>query len=405
MRDTTLLRRWLSIPRLRVQSVQFEDEAVIVEVDLRGRSRCPECGRKAPRYDQLEPSRWRHLDFGQRRLYLEMARWRVDCEGCGVLAEELSWGPSNSRFTYAFEDQVTWLAQRCDKTAVSVLMGIAWRTVGDILERAVGRHREPVDWTQVRAIGIDELSYRKGHRYLTLVTDLESGKILWGHEGRTAATLQAFFDEIGAEACERISHVAIDMNAAYEKAISNRLSSAVIVYDRFHVQRLVADAVDTTRREEWQRLRGTPGAGTIKHTRYALLKNPWNLTDKQGESLARLQDDNKRLYRAYLLKESFAEIYRQLLVPWAARRRLRDWLAWASRSKLPAFVKVAKTIRKRFDGIVRYFETGFSNGPAEGMNNKARLATRQAYGFHSADAVLAMINLRCTGLVISLPRF
>ncbi len=112
---------------------------------MRGRSRCSECGRKGPRYDRLPLSRWRHLDFGPRQLYLEMARWRVDCESCGVRAEEVTWGHPKSRFTYAFEDQVAWLVQRCDKTAVSTLMGIAWRTVGNILERAVGRHREPVD--------------------------------------------------------------------------------------------------------------------------------------------------------------------------------------------------------------------------------------------------------------------
>lgn len=338
-------------------------------------------------------------------MLLEMARWRVSCGRCGITAEEVPWADRGSRFTRAFEDQVTWLVQRCDKTATSTLMGISWRTVGKIIERTVRRVREPVDWTKVRAIGIDELSYRKGHRFLTLVTDLETGHHIWGNEGKTAAVLEAFFDEIGAEACEGIETVAIDMNGAYEQAITKRLTAAVIVYDRFHVQRLVSDALDETRREEWRRLRGTPEATGIKHTRYALLKSPWNLTERQGQTLAQLQENNRRLYRAYLLKESFADIFRTIQAPWAARRRMRKWLSWASRSKLKAFVKTARTIRKRFDGVIRYFEGGFSNGPAEGLNNKARLATRQAYGFHSAGAVLAMINLRCTGLNIQLPRF
>ncbi len=405
VRDTTLLRRWLSIARLCVHSVRFEDEQVVAEVSLRGCSRCSRCKRKRPRYDRLKPSRWRHLDYGERRLFLEMARWRVNCPQCGIVAEQVPWSDPSSRFTHAFEDQVTWLLQRCDKTSVSTLMGIAWRTVGKIIERAVGRHRKPVDWKAVRNIGIDELSHRKGYRYLTLVTDLDEGRHLWGHEGKSAATLDAFFDEIGPETCQRIKNAAIDMNAAYETTISRRLSSAVIVYDRFHVQRLVSDAVDETRREEWRRLRGTADATVVKHTRYALLKNPWNLTARQSESLSRVQDNNKRLFRAYLLKESFADIFRSIRAPWAAKRRMRKWLAWASRSKLNAFVKVARVIRQRLDGIIRYFEGGFSNGPAEGLNNKARLATRQAYGFHSTEAVLAMIDLRCTGLRISLPRF
>ena len=163
VRDTTLLGRFLSIPRLRVLSVEFEEEDAIVEVGLRGRSRCSGCGRKRARYDRLPPSRWRHLDFGERRLLLVMARWRVDCDRCGVVAEEVPWADRGSRFTRAFEDQVTWLVQRCDKTTTSTLMGISWRTVGKIIERTIRRLREPVDWTKIRAIGIDELSYRKGH--------------------------------------------------------------------------------------------------------------------------------------------------------------------------------------------------------------------------------------------------
>lgn len=351
----------------------------------------------------MAPSRWRHLDFAERKLFLEMARWRVSCKDCGVVVEDVTWADPKARFTYKFEDQVTWLVQHCDKTTVSSLMRISWRTVGVIIDRTVERYREPIDWTQVTAIGVDELSYRKGHRYLTLVTDLDKGIFLSGKEGRKAETLNAFFEEIGEESCERIETVAIDMCRAFEASIEEKLSRAVIVYDRFHVQRLVTDALDETRREEWRRLKGTEEGKWIKHLRYALLKNPWNLTEKQGEKISNLQRTNQRIYRAYLLKESFADIFDCFNVAWAAKRRLTAWLAWAGRSRLQAFVRVARTIRERLAGILRYFESGYSNGPAEGLNNKARMATRQAYGFHSAGAVLAMINLRCTGLTIPLP--
>lgn len=403
MRTTSLLRQFLGFPRLRVLSVRFEAKAVIVEAALRGRSRCSGCGRKRSRYDRLKASRCRHLDLGARRLFIEIAKWRVDCPKCGVVVEELPWADADSRFTKAFEDQVAWLVQRCDQTTVSKLMRVAWRTVGRIVERVVRRLRKPVNWKKVRAIGIDELSYRKGHRYLTLVTDLETGAHIWGKEGKSAATVDAFFDEIGSKACARIEVVAMDMNGAYESVVKRRLGGAVIVYDRFHVQQLVGAAVDKTRREEWQGLRGTADAKDVKQLRYALLKNPWNLTPRQEGALANLQRDSSRLYRAYLLKEAFADIFRSISAPWAAKRRFTEWLAWASRSRLKPFVKAARTIRSRLDGIIRYFETGFSNGPAEGLNNKARLATRQAYGFHSADAVLAMIDLRCSGLKIELP--
>jgi transposase len=162
--------------------------------------------------------RWRHLDACDWILTLEAQLWRVDCPRCGVVVEQVTWADPHSGFTRPFEELVGWLAQRCDKTAISKMLGIAWRTVGAILERVVARHRKPIDWTRVTAIGVDELSYRKGQHYLTLVSDQESGRILWTKEGRSAATLEAFFVEIGPEACARIRHAAIDMCEAYAQA-------------------------------------------------------------------------------------------------------------------------------------------------------------------------------------------
>jgi len=166
-----------------------------------------------------------------------------------VVVEAVRWADAGSRFTQRFEELVAWLAQRCDKTTIQHEMRIAWRTVGVIIERVVARRRSPVDWTKLHAISVDELSYRKGHHYLTLVTDLERGRIIWSKEGRSAATLIAFFREIGYEARAAIQHVAIDMSAGYRKAIEWRLRNATIVFDRFHVQQLASKAVDEVRRD------------------------------------------------------------------------------------------------------------------------------------------------------------
>lgn len=408
MRAETVTRRLLAFPRLSVQGVKFEDDGpgsgtMVVKVSVRGRSRCSRCGRKCPRYDRLKPRRWRHLDFGAREVHLEASLTRVECRRCGVVVEQVSWAEPDSRFTLHFEELVGWLAQRCDKTAISTMLRIAWRSVGSILERVVARHRATIDWSSVTAIATDELSFRKGQRYLTLVSDLETGRILWSKEGRSAATLEAFFVEIGAEACARIRYAAIDMFEGYAQAIRRCLPKATLIYDRFHVQKLASTAVDEVRRSEWQRLRGTDQARGIKHLRWPLLRNPWNVTPAEHERLADLPRQNRVLYRAYLLKESLADIYRSLYTtPWA-KRRLNEWLAWAARSQLAPFRKVARTLRRCFDGVVAYFETGYTTSRAEGLNTKARLATRQAYGFHSADAVRAMIELRCTGITIQLP--
>jgi len=403
MRATSLLRRLLPFSRISVRSVDFDAETLVVGVEMRGRSRCSRCQRKSPRYDHRPRRRWRHLDGSGRQVVLVYAPWRVSCKRCGVVVEEVTWASAGTGFTYLFEDAVAWLVQHTDKTTVCKLMRIAWRTVGAIVARVVARRSAAFDPTQLRAISIDELSWRVGHRYLTLVVDLDRQRVVWGTEGRTSEAASRFFDEIGEEARARIEFVAIDMSAPYRKAVEAKVPHAKIVYDRFHVQQLVTKAVDEVRREEWRKRKGTAEGKAVKGMRYTLLKLPWNLDEDQRASLATLQRSNRRLYRAYLLKESFCDVFRTLYTPRTARQKLRAWLSWASRSRLAPFVHTARTIRQHLAGILRYFDTGFTTCPSEGQNNKARLATRQAYGFHSAQAALAMIELRCTGLTIPLP--
>ena len=404
MRVTSLLRRLLQFRRVSVDRVHEEHGTIVVSISVRGRSRCSQCGRKCSRYDRLPSRRWRHLDVGAWEIELAASLWRVDCHHCGVTVEQVSFAEPNSGFTRPFEDLVGWLAQRCDKTMISEFLRIAWRTVGAILERVIARHRQAIDFSTLRAISVDELSWRKGHHYLTLVTDLERSRVIAVMEGRSAESLAAFFREIGPENCARIRHVSIDMSAAWEKAIGEFLPNAELCYDRFHVLRLLSDAVDEVRREEWRRTQGTEEGESTKHTRYAVLKRPWNVTPRQQETLSALPRTNRRLYRAYLLKEAFAGIYDRLLLPLWARRRMKEWLSWAKRSQLRAFRRVARTIQQHLEGILAFFNTGYTTGMSEGQNTKARLATRQAYGFHTAEAVRAMIELRCSRLNIPLPR-
>jgi transposase len=365
--------------------------------------RCSGCGRPRPGYDRHAERRWRHLDFGGVEVLLRYAPRRVDCPRCGVVVEKVPWSEAaDSRFTTDFEDQVAYMAQRCDKTSIGCAFRIAWRTVGRIVERVVKRKRPDNPLAKLEYIGVDELSYRKQHHYVTLVTDHREQHIVWGKEGKSAETLLSFFEELGEEGCKHIKVVTMDMSQAFISAVKEAVPHAQIVFDRFHVQALVNTAVDETRRQEWQRLRslgGEEAARSIKHTRWALLKNPWNLTPTQHARLASLQQTNSPLYRAYLLKESFAGILDRLQ-PNVVKDKLRGWLSWASHSRLPAFVRVARTIRQHFEDIVAYVRWRLTNGIVEGLGNKARLATRRAYGFHSASAVIAMIMLCCTGLYL-----
>lgn len=231
-------------------------------------------------------------------------------------------------------------------------------------------------------------------------TDHLKKRVVWVGEGKGEKTLLKFFDELGPERAKALTHVTMDLGAAYRAAVEARAPQAQKVFDRFHVQKLANEAVDTVRRQEVGLLGEATGGRALKRSRWALLKSPWNLTLRQGQKLSEVARTNKRLYRAYLLKESLAKglDYRQRQ---RAERHLKGWAQWAARSKLKPFVKLSRTIRRFKEGILAYTSTGLSNGLVEGLNNKIRLITRRAFGFHSAEALTAMIHLCCGGLALT----
>jgi transposase len=326
----------------------------------------------------------------------------VDCQHCGVRVEQVPWAGAASRFTRDLEEMAAYLAQVTDRTQVSRLLGISWQSVGSIIERLVTERLDPERLQGLRRIGVDEFSYRKRHRYLTLVVDHDRRRVVWACEGRSAQTLEGFFDLLGTDGRDQIELVTIDMAAGYIKAIESSLPNAQIVFDRFHVERLAHDALDEVRRAMVRETKGTAQGKAIKGLRFLLLKNPDNLSSGQELKLCEVQRTHQRLYRAYLLKETLAEALDQDDVD-SARQVLRAWLAWASRSRLPPFVKAARTIRKYFDGVLAYVQTRLTNGLTEGFNNKLRVIARRAYGFHSPEPLIAMLLLSCGGIQLDPP--
>ena len=405
MRSTTVLRRLLGVTRMFVESALFRRDGTLV-VDVRPtarQSRCRECGQVAPRYDRRYERGWRHLPWGRTSVELRYAPWRVECPQCGVRVEQVPWAPAGGRFSEAFEELAAYFAQITNKTEVQRLLWISWETVGAIIDRVVQRRLDPGRLVGLRRIGIDEFSYKKRHRYLTMVVDHDRQRVVWTGEGRSAETLARFFALLGPEGCRTIELATIDLSAAYIKAVRDALPNAEIVYDRFHVQRLVSDALDHVRRDLVRELGADADeARAVKRTRFVLLMNPWNLSRAQRRKLSEVQRTNQRLYRAYLLKETLAKAldYRQ---PRRAERLLRAWLAWASRSRLQPFVRAARTIRQHLTGILAYIRTRLTNGLVEGLNAKIRVVTRRAYGFHSHQALSAMIFLTCGGIQIDPP--
>jgi transposase len=394
----------LGLPGAWVRDVSFGSEAVIVVVSLRRKQPiCSGCGARGLKVKDHRVKRWRHLDLGGLRCQVECRLRRLYCPGCGDLPEMVEWARPGARYTRDFDDLVAWLAQQMSQTQVTRLMRIGWETVGNIAWRVVAEKLPAGRLDALALIGVDEVSYGADHRFLTSVVNHESGAIVWATEGRNAASLQAFFDQLTDEQKASIRAVSIDMSAGYEKAIRASIPDAEIAFDPFHVVKLGGEAADKVRREEYNAHgRSSTGEGKwIKGARYSLLKDPANQSPKQLLKLAEVVLTNRRMYRAFLLYGELRYIYR---LPYdEAVERLQAWLAWASRSRLKPFVKLARTIRKHKQGVLAALKLGLSNGRLEALNSKVRLLSHRAYGFHSANALIAMIYLCCAGIHIALP--
>jgi transposase len=287
--------------------------------------------------------------------------------------------------------------QVADKSAASRMFDIAWRTVGRIVKRVVSAHVPKDLLENLEAISVDETAYKRKHQYITVVTDLVSGRVVWTGEGKSAETFGKFFDELGPKRCERLKLVCMDMSGSYRKAVKAKVPHADIVYDRFHVVKLLLDAVDAVRREECRKTGGV-AQHPLKKTRFSLLRNPEHLSPKDEEAIQRVRRSNRRLYRAYELRVSFEELW-TLDDASQARAFLMRWTRSALLSRLPAMRRFAKTIREHLEGILGFFRyAGLTSGMAEGMNNKIQLAIHQAHGFRSLAALFAMIQLRCSGI-------
>jgi transposase len=396
MQLAKVLSNILGMKHIRVRGCEFDDQGLTIAVAPTTQiGRCCGCGCRVRRvYDHRRGRQWRHLDLAGMRVVLQYDLRRLDCARCGVRTELVPWADADSMFTRPFEDQVAYLAQRMDKTAIVGLMRVAWNTVGSIVDRVVTRLAPQDRLADARVIGIDELSYRRHHKYVTIVTNHQTGEIIWAREGKNAETLDTFFAELGPERSGRLQNVTLDMSQAYIRSVRAHAPQATIVFDRFHVQRLAHDALDQVRRAlvaeaapEQRRV--------LKQTRFVLQKNPENLSSAERRKLAEVQKYNRPLYRAYLLKDTLASILSRKQY-YVARDQLDGWIAWASRSKLAPFVRVARTIRKHLHGILGYLNTGLSNGRSEGLNGKARVITRRSYGFHSSHGLIAMLFLCCS---------
>ena len=425
MRDVSLWRGVLGIEKTVIEAVEFDEAAgalvAAVRPTSRQRSRCGICRRRCPGFDNgAGRRRWRGLDLGTIQVALEADAPRVLCREHGVTVAHVPWAKHGAGHTHAFDDQVAWLTVRASKSTVSALMRVAWRTVGSIITRVAEDAMAGVDrFAGLRRIGIDEISYKKGHKYLTVVVDHDTRRLVWAAPGRDRDTLRGFFDALGPERCAQITHVSADAADWIAEIVAERCPSAVQCADPFHVVAWATDALDEIRRETWNAARKEaaatrrPGPGHrrargsmdkqrgIVRSRWALWKNPENLSENQHAKLAWIAKTEPRLHRAYLLKEGLRHVF--VFKGAAGIEALDRWLSWARRCRIPAFVKLARRIVRHRVQIIATLEHGLSNALIESTNTKIRLLTRMAYGFHGPQPLVALAMLAHAGYCPPLP--
>lgn len=408
--------RLLNVKGTVVEDARITDSLLrsepVLEIRVRprrGMLRCSRCGRRLRGYDRGGGvRRWRGQDFGCWHVELVAAMPRVDCPKCGVVVATVPWAEPGSRFTRDFESECARLMGVADQKTVSGFLHVSWRTAGDIARRVAGRLKAamPSPFDGLHVIGVDETSYRKGRTYLTVVVDHERHRVIWAHDGYGRDVFDLFFKALTLE--QRLHpHRHRRRGRWIDSCIGQWRPNAERVLDGFHIVSWMTDALDKVRKRLWNQARRDGDEKTVKRMRgakYALLKNPDDLTSKQNDALDGIgnTDPKGQLYRAWQLKELLRTLLKHPIEQ--AKGELNHWVFWASHSHIPEITEFAKTIRWRRPDILRTIELGYSNARLEAFNNRIKVTIRMAYGFHHIDNLIALIMLRCGGLNVRLPQ-
>jgi transposase len=341
--------------------------------------------------------------MGGMRVWLEADIARVSCPVCRrVRTQQVAWARPNARHSRDFEDIVAWLVQRTDMTTVATLMRCSWEAVHGIAGRVVAEHVNDDRLDGLYRIGVDEISYRRGHRYLTIVADHDQARVVWVAKGKRGAALEGFFDELGPERSDQVQAISMDLGTIYRDVARRRIPQATICFDPFHVIQIANRALDTVYMNH--RHRNTSGVGdrAWRATRVALRSGAENLSDDQHDIVNSLRRDRYRLWRAWELKERLRDLYRTV-EPAHARTYLKRWINSAARCRIPAFVNLARQVKRNFEQIIAAVEHDLSNARLEGINSRIRLIQRRGYGYRSVESLAAMIYLCIGGITLQLP--
>ena len=406
MQDKELYRQILGIqPPWFVERVELElaqgEVRVYLEHDADVEWPCAICSRSCRLHDHQAERRWRHLDTCQYRTVLHAKVPRSDCSEHGPRVVKLPWAEPGSRFTALFEAlAISWLKQASQK-AVAEQLQLSWDEIHLIQQRAVERGLKRRRAEEIQHLGVDEKAYQKGHRYLTLVNDLDRGRVLYVAEEREEKSLDSFWSTLTAEQLHGIEAVAVDMWDAYLNSIRNHLPDAdrKIVFDKFHIAQHLTDAVDRVRRKEHKELKANKD-NRLKGTRFDWLRNPDNMSRRDKLRFAALKNAHLKSSRAWALRQAAMELFDYVSENWA-RKHFRWWFNWASHSRLEAMIKVAHMLKRRFENIITYLRHPITNASSESINAKVQWVKYTARGFRNKQNFITAIYFHCGGLDMS----
>ena len=377
-----------------------QDRQLDLWLDFAAGSRfaCSECGQLCGVKD-TRPRHWRHLNFFQHKTYLHARQPRVDCPEHGVRTVEVPWARPGVGFTRLFEAMVLVMAQNgMTPRQVGRVIG-EWDTlIWRILQHHVQAARQEADFSEVRAVGVDETSRSRGQNYLSVFVDLEQSRVVYATEGREATTVKAFRQDLETHAgqAEQVHSVCMDMSAAYQAGFRDSFPNAEVTFDPYHLVKLLNDAVDKVRRLE------VVSHPELKKTRYVWLKNDWNRTEEQESIFEELRSSKLATVRATHIKSVFQDLF-ALEDPAEAEPALKQWYFWATHSRIPQIIKAARTIKEHWAGVLRWFYSRLSNGVLEAINGLIQSAKRKARGFRSTEYLITMVYLIASKLDFKLP--
>jgi len=394
--STSLLYHAMGVRGVKYQGTDYEGDKIVFRVYQEPRrQRCPECGSRDLVRRGCVWREFHGIPIGRKKVVIGLPVQRVLCQACGVLRQvKVGFASSRRRYIQAFERYVVELARRMTLLDVSRHLGVSWDTVKEIQKRHLGRRYARPRLKGVRFLAIDEIAVRKGHKYLTVVLDLERGVVVFVGDGKGANSLAPFWRQLKRSQAQ-VQAVAIDISPAYAQAVTTHLPQATIVYDHFHLVRLFNEALTDLRRSLQREAESNKGKQVVKGIRWLLLKRSERLNDARNER-QRLQaalELNAPLAAAYYLKEDLGQMWKQNTKQQAAEF-LTDWIERVRATGIPQLNTVAQTFEDHQEGILAYYDYPITTGPLEGINNKIKTLKRQAYGFRD----LEFFKLRILGL-------